>query len=351
MTNPTLPRERADYSAIVDRPPLKLPGGARIVFWTIVNLEVWDIGKPMARQVLPAPTGQPLLPDVPNWAGTNTACGSACGASSICSSASTSARRSSINARVCEDYARVAEQAKDAGWEFMGHSYEQGPIHKEPDQAAMIARSMGILEKFTGKRPVGWLGPGLTQTYETPELLAAAGVKYIGDWVYDDEPTDIRTDEGPLVTLPYSVELNDIPMMIVQHHESDYLLKRTIDQFDRLYAEGGERAKIISLAIHPYISGQPHRIKYLEADLRPCRAATTACCTGTASRSWIGICRRPAPRRISTEAERHPRFPTRRRSSVAGTDRALVRRYRRSCRGMAVAARSARAGAPPPRCR
>ena len=90
-------------------------------------------------------------------------------------------------------------------------------------------------------------------------------MKYIGDWVYDDEPTTIRTANGPLVTLPYSVELNDIPMMIVQHHESDYLLKRTIDQFDRLYAEGAERAKIISLAIHPYISGQPHRIKYLEA--------------------------------------------------------------------------------------
>src|SRR5437588_11862594 len=67
MTNPTLPRERVDYSAIVDRPALKLPGGARLVFWTIVNLEVWDIGKPMARQVLPAPTGQPMLPDVPNW--------------------------------------------------------------------------------------------------------------------------------------------------------------------------------------------------------------------------------------------------------------------------------------------
>ena len=67
MTGPMIPRERCDYSAIVDRPALKLPGGARIVIWTIVNLEVWDIGKPMARQVLPAPTGIPLLPDVPNW--------------------------------------------------------------------------------------------------------------------------------------------------------------------------------------------------------------------------------------------------------------------------------------------
>ena len=108
----------------------------------------------------------------------------------------------------------------------MGHAYEQGPIHKEADQAGMINRTMDIMEKFTGKRPVGWLGPGLTQTLETPDLLAAAGVKYIGDWVYDDEPTVIRTANGPLVTLPYTIELNDIPMMIIQHHESDYLLKR-----------------------------------------------------------------------------------------------------------------------------
>jgi hypothetical protein len=121
------------------------------------------------------------------------------------------------------------------------------------------------MQTFTGKRPVGWLGPGLTQTLETPDLLTAAGVKYIGDWVYDDEPTVIRTANGPLVTLPYTIELNDIPMMLIQHHESDYLLKRTIDQFDRLYAESKKRAKIVALAIHPYISGQPHRIKYLEA--------------------------------------------------------------------------------------
>ena len=146
----------------------------------------------------------------------------------------------------------------------MGHAYEQGPVHKEADQAGMIKRTMDIMTKFTGKKPVGWLGPGLTQTLDTPDLLAAAGVEYIGDWVYDDEPTVIRTTKGPLVTLPYTVELNDIPMMLIQHHESDYLLKRTIDQFDRLYAESAKRAKICTLAIHPYISGQPHRIKYLE---------------------------------------------------------------------------------------
>jgi allantoinase len=171
----------------------------------------------------------------------------------------------SINARVCEDYQRVARAALEAGWEFMGHAYEQVPIHLVDDQKAMIERSLGVIERFTGEKPVGWLGPGLTQTLDTPELLAAAGIRYIGDWVYDDEPTEIATANGPLITLPYTVELNDIAMMLVQHHESGYFTTRCIDSFERLYAEGASRAKIMAIAIHPYISGQPHRIKYLEA--------------------------------------------------------------------------------------
>ena len=259
-----IPRERTPYSAIVDRPPLRLPDGARIVVWSIVNLEVWDISRPMARQILAPPTGQTLLPDVPNWSWHEY--GMRVGVWRFFDLYRRLGIRPtlSINARVCEDYERVAAEARDLGWEFMGHAYEQMPIHKVEDQRAMIARAMDLLEKFSGKRPVGWLGPGLTQTYETPELLAEAGVKYIGDWVYDDEPTVIRTAKGPLVTLPYSVELNDIPMMIVQHHESAYWKRRCLDQFDRLWQEGAERPKIMAMAIHPYISGQPHRIRYLE---------------------------------------------------------------------------------------
>jgi peptidoglycan/xylan/chitin deacetylase (PgdA/CDA1 family) len=260
-----LPRDRCDYSAIVDRPPLPLPGEARIAFWTIVNYEVWDIARTMPRQVLPAPTGVPLLPDVLHWSWHEY--GMRVGAWRFFELYERLGIRPTvaINARTCEDYVRVAEEAKRLGWEFMGHSYDQIPIHKVEDQAGMIGRSMDIIERFTGSRPVGWLGPGLTQTLETPELLVNAGVKYIGDWVYDDEPTVIRTAKGPLVTLPYTVEINDITMMIVQHHESEHFARRAIDQFERLHAEGKNRAKIMALAIHPYISGQPHRIKYLEA--------------------------------------------------------------------------------------
>jgi len=265
LTNPTLPRERCDFSAIVDRQPLKLPTGVRLIVWTIVNYEVWDITRPMPRQVLAPPTGVTSLPDVPNWSWHEY--GMRVGAWRFFDLFAKRGIKPTLatNARVCEDYWRVAEQALSDGWEFMGHAYDQIPIHKCDDQQGMIERTLAVIEKFTGVRPLGWLGPGLTQTYDTPELLAGAGIKYIADWVYDDEPTIIRTARGPLLTLPYTVELNDIPMMVVQHHESDYLLKRAVDQFDRLYAEGQQRAKILALAIHPYISGQPHRIKYLEA--------------------------------------------------------------------------------------
>jgi peptidoglycan/xylan/chitin deacetylase (PgdA/CDA1 family) len=261
---PLEPRERVAYSPIVGRPPLKLPDGARVVVWTIVNLEVWDIARAMARQVIPAPTGQVLLPDVPNWSWHEY--GMRVGFWRFKALYDRLAIRPTLalNARVCVDYPQVAAACRDAGWEFMGHSYEQGPIHKEPDQPAMIARCMDTIEAFTGRRPVGWLGPGLTETLDTPEHLAAAGVKYIGDWVYDDEPTEIRTACGPLVTLPYTVENNDITMMIVQHHEAAYWTRKCIDTFERYWREGEERAKIMAIAIHPYVSGQPFRIKYLE---------------------------------------------------------------------------------------
>jgi allantoinase len=264
MTEPMTPPQRQEFSAIVDREPLKLPNDGRIIVWSIVNYEVWDVARPMARQVLPAPTGQVLLPDVPNWSWHEYGMRVGCWRFFEMFKKLNIRPTLSINARVCLDYPRVAGQARDDGWEFMGHAFEQMPIHKIEDQAGMIAKSMDVIQNFTGERPIGWLGPGLTQTFETPDLLTAAGVKYIGDWVYDDEPTVIKTANGPLVTLPYTVELNDIPMMAVAHHESEYFRTRCCDYFDRLYQEGATRPRIMAIAIHPYISGQPHRIKYLE---------------------------------------------------------------------------------------
>jgi len=261
------PSERAPYSAIVDRPPLKLPEGVRLVVWPIVNLEVWEIERAMARQVLPAPTGVALIPDLPNWSWHEY--GMRVGVWRFFATFDWLGivPTLSINAKVTEIYPRVSRAALERGWEFMGHSYVQMPIHAVEDQRALIKHSFDTLEKFTGKHPVGWLGPGLTETYDTPDLLAEAGVKYVGDRVYDDEPTELHTRHGTLVTLPYTVELNDIPMMIVQHHTAEEFFIRSKAQFDRLYAESLSRAKILSFAIHPYITGVPHRIGQLEAFL------------------------------------------------------------------------------------
>jgi len=259
-----IPSQRAKYSAIVDRPPLVFPNKAKVIIWTIVNLEVWDISRPMARQVIPAPTGVPLLPDVPNWAWHEYGMRVGFWRFKKLYDELGIKPTLALNARVVVDYPRVAQACLDAGWEFMGHSYEQMPIHKVDDQKAMIEKSIHTIETFTGKKPVGWLGPGLTQTYETPDILAEAGVKYIGDYPYDDEPTEIITTHGPLVTLPYTVENNDIPMMIVQHHEAEYWTKKCTDTFDQYYLESSERPKIMAIAVHPYISGQPFRINYLK---------------------------------------------------------------------------------------
>jgi allantoinase len=260
-----IPRERAPYSAIVDRPALKLPGDARIVIWSIVNLEVWDIHRPMPRAFLSPPNGQPLMPDVPNWSWHEY--GMRVGVWRFFKLFEQLAIRPtlSINARVCEDYERVAAQARDAGWEFMAHAYDQIPMHKLDDQGAMIERTLGVIEKFTRSRPIGWLGPGLTQTFETPDLLAKAGIRYIADWVHDDEPTEISTAHGPLITLPYTVEQNDIPVMMIHQHQSSYWTTRITDTFDQLFEESTERPKVMAIAVHPYISGMPHRIRHLKA--------------------------------------------------------------------------------------
>ncbi|MES2562918.1 MAG: polysaccharide deacetylase, partial [Pseudomonadota bacterium] len=170
----------------------------------------------------------------------------------------------SINARVCLDYERVARAARDNGWEFMGHSYDQRPIHLEPDQRATIQKAVSVIRDYTGKQPVGWLGPGLTETLYTPDLLAEAGIRYIADWVIDDEPCEMQTAHGRVLSMPYTVELNDISIMMVGHHAAGEFETRCMDYFERVYAESAQRAKIMAIAVHPYISGVPHRIKYFE---------------------------------------------------------------------------------------
>ena len=261
------PRDRIEYSAIVDRPPLKLPDGARIVVWPVYNIENWDTDKPMPRTVLTPPGETLFIPDVPNWSWQEY--GMRVGFWRIKDAFDRLGIKPtfSLNASVCDVYPRVAQAALDAGWEFLPHTYHQGPMHLLEDERATIEQTVERIASFTGTRPRGWIGPGLTQTYETSDLLKEAGLDYVADFVWDDEPTLVKTRAGDLVNVPYSVELNDIAMIVLQHHRGAEIYDRTMDQFDRLYEESAERAKFLGFGIHPYISGVPHRIGHLEAML------------------------------------------------------------------------------------
>ena len=117
---------------------------------------------------------------------------------------------------------------------------------------------------ITGKPPRGWESPGLTETEVTADLLKEAGIEYVADWVLDDQPCEIRTAHGPLVSIPYTVEMNDIAMLVIQQHSSREWLQRGIDQFDRLYAESERITRVMAVSVHPYITGAPHRIRYLQ---------------------------------------------------------------------------------------
>ena len=261
------PRERIEYSAIIDRDPLKLPDGARLVVWPIVNVENWEIQNPMARTVLPPPGGTAVVPDLPNWAWHEYGMRVGFWRLKAALDRFDIQATLSINASVCEVCPRLAGAARDAGWEFMAHGFVQTPMGLLEDQRRTIRKTIATIETFTGRKPRGWLGPGLTETLETPEILAEEGIEYVADWVLDDQPCELRTTAGTLYTIPYTVELNDIPMMMVQHHKASELLDRAMDQFERLYAEGAESARVMAIAVHPYITGVPHRIGYYETIL------------------------------------------------------------------------------------
>ena len=263
----TFPKDRVPYSAIIDRPPLALPGGARMVIWTIVNVEEWDIERPMPRSVLSPPMGQPLMPDLPNWAWHEYGMRVGFWRLLDCLKRFDIPVTLAINGSVCATYPRVASAALEAGWEFMGHGFNQRPMHQIEDELEVINQTIEAIRSFTGRAPRGWESPGLTETFDTIDHLAAAGIEYVADWVLDDQPVDIATKDGSVLSIPYTVETNDITMIALQQHESREIFERTKAQFDQLYQESAEITRIMAISLHPYITGARHRIGQLESFL------------------------------------------------------------------------------------
>jgi Polysaccharide deacetylase len=201
---------RADYSAIYDRPALPHPDGARVLIWPVINVEQWDINSPMARTILPAPQGREVIPDITNYGWFDY--GLRVGFWRLKRALDERGIRAtlSLNAVVCDTCPALVQASVASRWEILAHGYVQRVINAEPDERDAIRRTLERITAFTGSRPRGWMGPGLAETFETPDILAEEGVEYVCDWCNDDQPYDMRVRSGRLVSIPYTVELNDI---------------------------------------------------------------------------------------------------------------------------------------------
>ena len=257
-----LPTERIAYSAIKDRPRLALPGNARLVVWVIINIEEWNPRETMPRTVLTPPAGGSPEPDIPNWAWHEY--GNRVGfwrMLEIFDRLKIPAALA-INGGAIRTYEAISIAAHQRGWEFMGHAFGQKNMQKVPDERADIAKTTDAIRKFTGRAPRGWLGPGLTETWDTPDILVEEGYDYVCDWVLDDQPVLLKTRTRPIVSIPYTQECNDVAMMLIKHHTAGEYRQRAIDQFEQLYSDAQESARVMAVVGHPYIMGAPHRLRY-----------------------------------------------------------------------------------------
>jgi peptidoglycan/xylan/chitin deacetylase (PgdA/CDA1 family) len=267
-----LPNERVPFSAIKDRPRLVLPDRGRLIVWVIVNVEEWNPREPMPRTVLTPPAGGSPEPDIPNWAWHEY--GNRVGFWRMLNVLDRLKIRAvlAINGSAIHTYEPIARAAKEREWEFIGHGFGQKNMQKVPDERADIVKTTNAIRDFTGRSPRGWLGPGLTETWNTPDILAEEGYEYVCDWVLDDQPIVLNTQTRPLVSIPYTQECNDVAMMLIQHHTASEYRDRAINQFEQLYADAEESARVMALVAHPYIMGAPHRMRYLREALEHIRA-------------------------------------------------------------------------------
>ena len=190
----------------------------------------------MPRTVLTPPAGGSPMPDIPNWAWHEY--GNRVGFWRMLEVFDDFRIPAvlAINGSAIARYEPIVTAALEREWEFMGHGFTQKNMQKVENERDDIAGPRRRSAKSTGKPPRGWLGPGLTETWETPDLLVEEGYDYVCDWVLDDQPVRLKTRAKPIVNLPYTQECNDVAMMLIQHHMASEYYDRAVDQFDQLYA-------------------------------------------------------------------------------------------------------------------
>ncbi len=262
---------RYAYRPIVDRPDYDWPDGRRLAIYFGVNYEVFDFGGGLGPELATAQTD----PDVMNYAWRDY--GNRVGAWRLFDLFDRLGLRTTalLNADVLDRCPGLAEACRDRGDEIAAHggtnATAQGSL-AHPHETRMIA---DVTERLAtlGVRPTGWLGPWISESDTTPDLLAENGYRYVLDWAHDDQPTRLATSHGGLLSIPYSQEINDLPAIIARKQEATTFAAMIRDGVEQLLSECDRRPLVLGIALHPYIMGQAHRVPALARVLTELRAA------------------------------------------------------------------------------
>ena len=173
-----------------------------------------------------------------------------------------------INAAILSHHPEIGERMLERGDEFVAHgrtnSERQGDLWEEAE-VQLIAETTDIISRFSGSKPIGWMGPGLSQSRVTLDLLQEAGYVFQCDWPLDDQPIWMRTRNGRILNMPYPIETNDSPTVVNRQHTAEELSRIWIDQFDEMLEQSckGPHALVCPFVLHTFILGQPFRLRQL----------------------------------------------------------------------------------------
>ena len=276
---------RFDYSPIIKRKPLTWPNGARVAVWIIPNIEHFEFDLP-GTALFPLN----LVPDVLNYGWRDYSV--RVGVWRLMDTLDKYGVRATValNAAVCEHYPIIIEEGKKRNWEFMGHGMTNSQLLSglpEEEERKVIRQTIHTITQSVGRAPQGWLGPALAETFITPDLLAEEGIRYLCDWCNDDQPYAMKVKKGQLLSVPYSIELNDIPFFIGKGNSGADFLQAIKDQFDVLYEEGKTNGRVMAIALHPFIISVPYRHKYFAEALEYiCRHREVWLATGSEIANW-----------------------------------------------------------------
>jgi peptidoglycan/xylan/chitin deacetylase (PgdA/CDA1 family) len=255
---------RFAYTAITRRPPLKLPNDARIAVWVTPNVEHFHYDKPAISMT---PMTAALRPDVLNYAWRDY--GARVGIWRLMEIFAKHGipATAALNSECCARYPEIVDAGNALGWEWMAHGLSNSLLTTgwpEEEERKMIAAVLDAIAAKTGKRPRGWLSPALTETDNSLDLLAEAGVGYVADWCNDDLPYRMRTRAGTMVAMPYTLEVGDIPVFLEHGGSGEDFYRVITDQFDVMWEEGAKIPRVMSIAIHPFLIGHAFRAKHLD---------------------------------------------------------------------------------------